>query len=150
MLVALLARLTLAGVLLTAFVLKVFSSHEGELGFGHFAALIAAHGLFSLDWSPVIAALVLGAESTIGVALVVPIASRVSSWLAILLLTSFSLYLIIVFRHQGVVDCGCFGKVHGGDLSWSIARNTLLASLGGISAIYAPRSPSPRQPVSVA
>lgn len=129
------------GVLLFAFGSKLFDSTAGEPGFDRFVELITAHGIVPRGWSPTVALVVLCCELILGLLLVLPRSPKWSAWAAAGLFTSFSIYLILVHRHQGVVNCGCFGKIAPGTLPWMVGRNVMLAS-SSCAWLYSPIQPT--------
>jgi|GEM_PF-4079092 len=141
-----LLRYLTGAVLLYACISKAFDSVAGETGLERFASTIAAHGLLPSAWAFSIAVSVVLAEFCVGVGLLLPRPSRVAGWAGLLLLTCFSVYLILVFRHQGKVDCGCLGRLSGNDIGTAIWRNAVL-SLGAMLWMCGRREPvSPNAP----
>jgi hypothetical protein len=60
------------------------------------------------------------------------------SWLALLLLTVFSLALVRARRlGDGRLPCGCFGGRARGSVSWLLARNAVLLVVGGAALVQA-------------
>jgi uncharacterized membrane protein YphA (DoxX/SURF4 family) len=135
-------------VLLYAAVSKLFDSVAGETGLDRFSGLIASHGLIANDWAPTVAIGVLVVEIIVGVALLLPKPPKGAGWAGVGLLTAFSIYLALVYRHQGNVDCGCLGRVTSGDLGNAIWRNLAL-TIGAGLWIFVPESSKPARVSSI-
>jgi uncharacterized membrane protein YphA (DoxX/SURF4 family) len=118
-------------VLLYAAVSKLFDSVAGETGLDRFIAIIGSHGLVPKAWASTVAIGVLAVEIVVGVLLLLPKPPKAAGWAGVGLLTSFSIYLALVYRHQGNVDCGCLGRVTSGDLGNAIWRNLALTLAAG-------------------
>lgn len=93
------------------------------------AAVIRQHGVIPSTLAPSAAYTVIGLELAIAVSLLAHRRVRVVSIAAIGLLGVMSAYLVVVWIMRGNVSCGCLGKLTNDQLSTSLVRNTLAASL---------------------
>lgn len=93
------------------------------------AAVIRQHGVIPSTLAPSAAYTAIGLELAIAVSLLAHRRVRVVSIAAIGLLGVMSAYLVVVWIMRGNVSCGCLGKLTNDQLSTSLVRNTLAASL---------------------
>lgn len=130
---SLIGAVATSGVFLSAALFKVTDSlvvgTSLVTGPDLFAHRLGVQGLVPTAWTTHTAYAVLALEASVGLGLLFQRTRRVSAWLAWLLLAAFSTYIVIVFRNQGTVDCGCFGRIGGSDLQWVLVRNAVLAAV---------------------
>lgn len=134
------ARWLAGAVLLYAGLSKVFSSVGGNWGVDELANLLRTQGVTPGEWSQGISVAVVAAEVVIGAALVKPAAPRWAGWCGAALLAAFSVYLVLVYRRQGVVQCACFGRIQRGELPWMLARNGALMLCAGAWVMWRERA----------
>lgn len=125
------AEIVLGLVFLAGAVLKA-------LDINLFAIQIWAYGVLPVKTVlPTVALITLAIETVLGSALVLGIRARSLTLIAVEgLLTVFTALIVYGWLYHGLKDCGCFGPLEVSP-AMSIAKNVVLAALGGVAWIGA-------------
>ncbi len=138
------ARLVVAVTLLAAAGAKVASLDmvNGELtrGIRLFAATIAAHHVLPATLALPAAWTTILLETAIGLWLLAHRRERIAAASALVLLLTFSIYLILARVRSGSANCGCFGRISTGDLTFALARNAVLIFATSLTFVPRPSS----------
>ncbi|MEU6558726.1 MauE/DoxX family redox-associated membrane protein [Nocardia nova] len=101
---------------------------------------------FPVRWVPVGAGLLIAAECTVAVALLLPWTAGPGAAGALVLLTIFTVAIATLLRKGRRPECGCFGAASTAPIGpAALARNTTLMALAGAAlwgSYAAPRAPS--------
>jgi hypothetical protein len=124
---ALALRLLLAAVFLFAAALKTFDPAAGEGGVRRFARLIEIHGLVPPTLASGVAPMVLIIEALVGACLLVRRGAVLGAWASLVVLATFSTYMVLVAQQRGFSECACFGSIGAGTLPAVLARNIALS-----------------------
>ncbi len=110
---------------------------SGRVGIGAFEDLMIRHDVIPIHLIPYVAKGIVSLEVLLGVALLTHLKPRIVSVASLLLLLSFSIYLVLVYLHNGDPTCGCFGTLSRSSLVTQLMRNGLLMVLAALGCLWA-------------
>jgi len=138
--IAAIFRIVLAVVFLYASAMKFsygkLSPVSSRVGIGAFEDLMFRHDVIPIHLIPYVAKGIVSLEVLLGVALLTHLKPRIVSVASLLLLLSFSIYLVLVYLHNGDPTCGCFGTLSRSSLVTQLMRNGLLMVLAALGCLW--------------